>query len=540
MYEQKSNNIDLTRGNKKYDAAIKNINGIIEKISPLFDITEYKIKLNDIQNRIQNEDALKNKMLTNYMQLDYEDMIYDNYIKEIENLTKEIEEKYKSFYELYLLNAKINSQINNINGENISEILKDTINLINLVNNLNTHDIKEKKVLISEAYQTIYNILLYEEIFEREDILSYINYLNIPANKENIGRLLAKDIKTIDENELIMEDLRTIKTEGLGYDYLNSNIIKKISRNTVGESNSEYQERKKEAINDISMKIKNLTFIKNDELEKLKNNNNKIKKYKLTKVLLSAKILSLFLIPIITFSAGKGIGKTASNNITEYKTITRTIDLNTGSLIDSPEEVFDEHSTTYVATIIEYTPWRENQVGGGYIRNAIAYEYIVPDNISEDYHITSSDIENNIREKYRFVESKETLSELDSTTDNQIIVTETYQDKSVSRKSTKFIIPGELIGTTIGLAISTALVFLKIIGIDKTNEIFNGLNDEIKKYKLSNKEIQERLKVLKDEAINLEKEYNETVKKYGNIANNFIFDDIDTSWIINYKKKKKN
>ena len=50
---------------------------------------------------------------------------------------------------------------------------------------------------------------------------------------------------------------------------------------------------------------------------------------------------SAILIPIITFNAGKSIGKVTSDKITEYKTITRTIDLNSGKIIGDSYEIYD-------------------------------------------------------------------------------------------------------------------------------------------------------------------------------------------------------
>ena len=46
----KFNDIDLTRGYQKYDAMVKNIEGIFNKINQLFDISEYKKELDKIFN----------------------------------------------------------------------------------------------------------------------------------------------------------------------------------------------------------------------------------------------------------------------------------------------------------------------------------------------------------------------------------------------------------------------------------------------------------------------------------------------------------
>ena len=238
-------NIEITRGYKEYDSKIKNLEGIFAKTEKILDISKYKEEFQQIQDEVNKDSRLSNKMMFSDMQLDYEGYIFSPYIKRLDDLTNKIEEELLPFYELYLLTTKIDIEISKITAENIGEIIQSTISLINALNALNTHNKKEKNNLIEKAYQTIYSVIMYEEIFDRSDILSYINHLNIPTNKENIGRLLTNDLKKMNETDLIEEDLRTIKTEGLGYDYLNSDFIRKVSRKTVGENNSEYQERKR-------------------------------------------------------------------------------------------------------------------------------------------------------------------------------------------------------------------------------------------------------------------------------------------------------
>ena len=71
----KFNDVDLTRGYQKYDAMVKNIEGIFNKINQLFDISEYKKELDKIINDASNDSSFSNKMLYEGMQLDYESFI---------------------------------------------------------------------------------------------------------------------------------------------------------------------------------------------------------------------------------------------------------------------------------------------------------------------------------------------------------------------------------------------------------------------------------------------------------------------------------
>lgn len=379
----------------------------------------------------------------------------------------------------------------------------------------------DKNNIIEKAYQVIYSVILYEELFEVNDILSYINYLNIPANRENIGELLQKDLKLLSKKELIDEDLRTLKKEGLGYDYLTQEFISKVSRNTVGNSNSEYLERQELAISEILNKMDEFNAKKNKLTKKLENNKNTISNLSINLALLTTKTIALVLVPFISIGSGNAIGKSLSNKITEYKTITRTVDFNTGKVIGEPEEIYDENETTYVATVMVYGPWRRNPTGVGYIHNISAYDYIAPNNSEEKINITEEDLEKNVLEKYSYVETKEMLEENDSTIDSTILITETYQDKNFTKKSTKFIIPFTVGGVLLGVLIDVIMVLTGIYDSYTIKRKFKKLKDDIKKYKLDNNEIIDRLNLMKEEAILLQDEYKNVVKKYGNWEEKF-------------------
>ena len=197
--------------------------------------------------------------------------------------------------------------------------------------------------------------------------------------------------------------------------------------------------------------------------------------------------------------------------------------------------------TTYVATVMECGPWRSNPSGVGYIRNITAYECIVPDNVDDGYHITKNDLENNLLEKYSYIESKESLDRNDSTTQTTILLTETYQDKNDTRKSTKYIIPYSILGAGIGLAIDVVLVLTGIYDFYRIRQLFDKLDREIKKCKLSNQEIKDRLLTLVENNKELEEEYSKLVKKYGvfKIEETVINEEKNTSKTVNVKTRIK-
>lgn len=532
------NNI-IESGRKEYEAKVKNLEGIFAKIEKILDISEYRHKLDQIKMEVLNDPDLRNKMLSSNMQMDYEGFVYGKYTKRLNDLTEKVEEELMPFYELYLLISKIDILVAKISCDNIGEVIENAKSLVDNINSLNTHNNEQKNLLIKKAYETIYSVIINEEMFDRSDILSYINYLNLPSNKESIGRLLANDLKSISKEDLVDESLKAIKTEGLGYDYLKPEFVRKISINTVGKTNSEYQKRRKKAICELSERSNSILSEHERLKNKLSSNDDKIRHFYINKAFFASKALSLVLVPILAFNIGRSIGKSVSNKTTEYKTITRTVDLETGRIVGNVEEVYDENETTYVATVMSYSPWRKNPVSVGYIRNATAYEYVTPSNVKENYHPTREDLENNVFEKYSFIESKDELENGDSTENSTILITETYQDKNDSRKSTKFVIPFSIIGVGAGLVIDFLLIYLGIYDFDKMKRNLEKLDRDIKQYKLSNEQIKDRLVQMREDTLLLQSDYNDAIKKYGSLKDEIIFDDKYTSLMQNNEKGKK-
>lgn len=520
----KFNDVDLTRGYQKYDAMVKNIEGIFNKINQLFDISEYKKELDKIINDASNDSSFSNKMLYEGMQLDYESFIYDNYIKRLDDLQKKIENELMPLYEIHLLISKINIGVKNISSDNIGDVIDQTLRLVSTINNLRNNLNDQEKELVKNAYHVIYNVILHEEIFERNDIFNYIMKLNNSSIKENIARLLARDLNKLSQEDLIDEDLKGITTEGLGYDYLTLDVIKKVSLKTIGETNSEYQERKRAAILEVNKKNNRLITKRNALEEELKNNKGLIKNLKINKALLISKACSIVLVPVITISAGGLIGKAKSDKITEYKTITRTVDLNTGNVIGDISYEYDDKVTTYAATVLVCDPWRKNPVGEGYVRNIKAYDYVSSSDTpfiatagdsQEGIHDTNRKVDSNIKFKYQYTEATDTLKIGENTTDKSTLVIETYQDKSDSRISTKYIIPFTIGGVVLGALLDVLAILLRVYDLNDIKRIMNRLNNQIESKNMNNECILEELNKLKEESLLIEDEYGNTARKYG-------------------------
>lgn len=532
-----NNNLDLSRGYKEYESLIKNIRGIFSKVGSILDINKYKQELEDIQREAANDNSINNQMPSKEMQLEYEGMVLSPYINKLRNLTDRVEDECLPFYELHLLTSKINIQLSKITEDTISSVIESTRQLVDSLNLMNTHNEKRKDAIIANAYQTVYKVLLNEELFDREDILDYLNKLDIPANREHIGRILSNDLGKLDKETIIDDDLRKLATERLGNDYLSRDIIKKLSLITVGNENSAYQERRRQAIVEVKEEAENIIARKNNLTTQLSNNKNNIRNLHIKKSLLLSKIASLILVPIVVISAGNSLGKSKSKKITEYRTLTRTVDYETGKLVGDVEYSFAEEKTPYVATILSCSPWRTNPVGLGYIRNITTYEYTAPDAADENHRINADDLKNNVKEKYTYIESKDELDKEDSKQNTTILITESYPDGK-TRPSTKYIIPFTIGGVALSILIDALLVLTRISDFARSKSIIEDLNEAIRDHKLNNEQIINKLVELRIDAEKTKEKYNETVKKYGSNNDSPIIDNIDTSWIIEPKSKK--
>ena len=515
--------MDFSVGYEKFDALSKNLEGIFEKVYAMqqykIDITYYEKKFQEFKEEFKLKDNFlqSTKMPFKHMQNDYEAFQLAECNKKLELLTNDFEENITPIYNIYLLFNNIDKLINT---NNINEVIKNTKTLINSINSINTHNKIDITNLISRAYQTIYKALLFEKMYHRNEILKYIELKNNSSNKENLGKIIREELKdllnrgVISTLEIDKESITHIE-DGLSYDYLSPEFLELLSirkeeyrYNSIRrKAEEEYQEIKK-------------TILTNEESQKkqtsiIQNNKSIIKNLTINSRKLKAKKLSLVAVPTIAIITGSLTGTIISRNINEYLTTTRTINLETGDLVGEVSSIYDDNLTTYVATITVFEPWKNNPSGKGFIRNAISYEYIPPEVTEEDYHISINDINDNVREKYRFSEAKDILDENDSTTKRVIEVTETYQDKNNSRKSTKYIIPGTLIGIGLGAILDVILILLGFIDLHSIAYELERIDNKIKRYKLDNDMIEKELKKLIYEQANNNNRLIAVQNKYG-------------------------
>ena len=533
--QAQADNFDLTSGHKEYDAKIKDIQGIFNKIEKIIDLSKYKEEFNEVLSDAKKDPALSNEFAYPSIQMTYEGFVYDKYSNRLDEIIKKLNKEEMPFYELYLLSNKIDDSLSKVSGENIGDIISQAKFLLNRLNELDTHNKKEKNNIIDLAYKTIYQVIVIEELFDRSDVLDYVKRLNIPVNIENIGRLLTKDLGNIDKRNLIDLDLKNLKTEGLGYDYLDRNVIRVITKKTIGNVDSDYQERRKKAFDYINLKEKSIRTELSSEEGSLERRKDNIKRRKKELMKCRAAVLSLFAVPVILSAVGGAVGKKESNKIDEYKTVTRTVNAITGEVIGAPEETYDEKETTYVATFTVQEPWQLTS-SGRYVRKVTAYDY-VPQDVSQINNSRSyvDMFESNIVEKYKYLETKETLDENDNTEDSTILITETFQDKTDTIKSTKYTMPFAATGVILGLLFDLFIIIQKFDGVYNMTSVLDTLKKDVKSSKLSEKQIIDRIETLKKELLLLEKEREEAIMKYGKLGETFAFEEF--SDLDSYEKR---
>ena len=517
---------DLTSGYERFDALRKNLEGIFAKI---YQMREFKLDISYYEEKFESfkqefslaDDFLKSsKMPFEGMQKDYEAFTLGECNKKLEALTDEFEENVTPIYNIYCYFNAIEEKINNRRDDDIDDVVTQTILLIDQINAINTHNKIEVTRLLDKAYEVIFNALLYEKVYDRHDILDFLRRKNLSTNRENLGKVVRESVNKLLKNGKLSntevdEEFLAHIDEGLGYDYLSDEFLGSLSKKILVEKYDNIESTRLQANADIIGIIDEHNREYMSIASKLSSAQNEVKNNRSTRAVIAAKAAAIFLIPMISLGIGAFAGRLASNQVDMYATVTRSINIDTGEIVNGPEKIYDERSTTYVASITIYEPWRKNPTSVGYIRTAVNYEYFVPENVGDDFHITKKDIEGHLKEKYRFNQVKDKLDENDSMTDAEIIVTETYQDKNDVQKSTKYIVPFALIG----LFLSSILEGLVLYKNDFTfsefhNERYYAYKD-LKNSKKSRDEIKKELNRLKERAKKLKAEKAAVEREYG-------------------------
>lgn len=221
-----------------YLANIMNINQIIEQLKDLDSIDGLKIDVSYYQNEI-------NSILNDVSNSDVKEIPYHLYNDRLNYIIKDINEEVKSLNDIRLYSCKINDLLKTIDKSNFNEIVCKTRELIYLILDLKLININGDAI-INNAYKTIYNVLLYGAMVGNYDLLNFTPITNNDVLREHIGLLIQKDLQKLPQEELLNIKLK-YQDKGLGYDYLDNDIINKISSITLGDEYNEFINNKKSA-----------------------------------------------------------------------------------------------------------------------------------------------------------------------------------------------------------------------------------------------------------------------------------------------------
>ena len=435
---------NIKNGYEELSTLIKNLNGSLNMVEHTIDITSYRRRLKDIKEAAHKDNFRETKMVDG-LKDSYDFFSLSPYIEQVKDLQEELDKKVKPFYEAYLLTEKINQELANINQENADKVLGKVVKLIDVIKSLNANDNKDFNKIINGAYNCIYRVLFKERRLNRSDVLNHTLVSGNDALKESLGRLMENDVKTVDPILLRDTQLEHMDTEGLSFDHLTPEILDALlnnksleRRNRANSAYADFQSR-------FESQKKELDIQYGESTEQIRNLRcDQLKDY--------VKRGSLLLIPLVTLGIGYLSGTALSNKIDTYRTTTRTINYQTNQTIGKEDVIYSEKESMYTATILINSPWSKKPYGTGYSRSVVAYEYI-----KDDEELSIERIRKNNREKYKYIEYANTIPAGENTTDAVIYVTETIQDKSDSKKSTKFVIPFSIVAFMLGCGIDFLL-----------------------------------------------------------------------------------
>lgn len=467
----------MQAGSKQTNALINNFHDCLNKINEMgdyVDISPYLNRFNDIINTLPEKERTVSETI-NYesnvnrenVQTFVENLVYSSVNKDLQDLTFKLRDEVGPVYNAYKLTNSINEILDNGKDADIEKIEDYSIKLLKELKEV--YSCKSETIKISElmdkSYKTIFDSLLFEKAFGFNGILVFLKEDNDNYSREALSKILNRKVShylkndKLEKQDLDDEYFKHLD-DGIGYDYLSSDFLGKLSRIKYARLYNDFaKEKSVERDNLISASFSYRTaeqFLEK-QLDELKGN---VVSNKKELLYLRALTYSVFLIPVLIMSVSAFFGVKKSNNTPSYQTITRTVDLNTGKPIGNPSIVYDSHPTTYVATVKIRDPWKENKLGSGYTSEVYGYDFSIPTDVSDNYRISYEDIESGedrMTLKYQYTDYKDVLDSNDSMDKTTIVVTETYQNKNDSKPTYRYLafyaIGGVLLSSVYGLLV---------------------------------------------------------------------------------------
>ena len=476
-----SNDFDVMQaGSKQTDALINNFHDCLKKIDEMgdyVDITPYLSGLNAIIDKLPEKEKLVSETIPNKfnnsnaneqdIRESFEILVYSSVNLDLEKLTLKLKNEVGPAYNAYKLMNSINELLDDGKDADVEKIEQYSIKLLKELKDLYSCERETIKVpeIMDKAYQTVFDALLFEKAFGFNGILAFLKEDNDNYSREVLGTILNQKVDhylkkgKLEKQDLDDEYFKHLDV-GIGYDYLSSDFLGKLSRIEYAKLYNDFAKEKsveRDILISDSFSYRTDKQFLEKQLDELKGN---VASNKKELLYLRALTYSVFLIPVLIMSVSAFLGVKKSNNTPSYQTITRTVDLNTGKPIGDSSIVYDSHPTTYVATVKIHDPWKENKLGSGYTREVYGYDFSIPADVSDNYRISYEDIESGedrMTLKYQYTEYKDVLDSNDSMDKTTIVVTETYQNKNDSKPTYRYlafyVIGGVLLSSVYGLLV---------------------------------------------------------------------------------------
>ena len=404
----------------KFQNLTEEIEKNLEKIGQVVDVDDYYQELTEITSQVGD-----NNMTLSIDTFDSKKL--KSSLPKLDLLKKKIENEVEVFYNIDQTCTFLNDNLE-LKEEKIDQVTNVSIHLLSLLKRAKTNDKYDLENVYDNGLETLHKVLVQEQIYGRTTLVDKINGdRSNSVIKEKLFDHFVSDLQNI--NDPIAADIKNINGS-LNYNYLTTNIIDKIVESQFSQEKDTYlankENKKRELQNAVTAYNRRYKEL-DGKLDDVKTD---IRSVRLHRGLNKTKLLSYVLVPVLIIGGGYHLGKALSNRIDEYRTITRMVNPVTQEVVGTMSDIYDERETTYTSTLKIYEPWKKTNEG--YSRNVTAYV--------TDPSVTFVD-GNNLHEKYHYVEVKEKLEETDSTEESTTLLIETVQDKTDTRKSTKFIIP---------------------------------------------------------------------------------------------------
>lgn len=440
--------------------ANENIKGILERLEVIMDDKSYQ----ELYGRYLEiaKEVPQAEILTEYEE-EYgafgTDLKYgslDNKLRVFEN-SLDIYDDYKDLSDM--LN-KVKGDMSIIFNEEISveDFIEENERFVELLlkakDNKTIHQFTD---LFNDSIKTLFGSLKTLSFIGNDELVKFVIATNSDYLKEHLGSEIRRSIDTTSYEGRLDEDY--VDSETLYKCALNDCEI--IAREAEARDYREKQDalakERDEHISHLKDKIQVFE-------ETIKKYQGELKNLKLKKTGLMAKrfflkcaVIPAIAIPLSCPLIGRHIGQKESSKVVLTKTITNTVDTDSGDIVLSEEE-YNELKTDYVASVTICEPWKRNASGTSYTRECTVYDYDFSElgELADDFHLTLENIElKNLIRKYSYQEPTGKVENDKYLNEKQVYITETYQDANITQISDKYNIPYTVAGVGVGILAGT-------------------------------------------------------------------------------------